>query len=95
MVARFEEDDFPGEDRDVVISAGQASVLPRAASRLPQESRDLLALIQRRSLALVELEGELAGLTDMGREQGISWSILGAAQGLTGEALRRRSLEDS
>ena len=92
MVARFEEDDFPGEDRDVVISAGQASVLPRAASRLP---RDLLALIQRRSLALVELEGELAGLTDMGREQGISWSILGAAQGLTGEALRRRSLEDS
>jgi len=95
MVARFDEDDFPGEDRDVVLGPTGATVLPRAASRLPAESRELLALIQARALALVELEGELAGLTDVGREQGISWSILGAAQGLTGEALRRRSLEDS
>jgi len=95
MVARFDEDDYPGEDRDVVVDANGASVLPRAASRLPEESRALLALIQRRALALVELEGELGDLTDQGREQGISWSLLGAAQGLTGEALRRRALEDS
>ena len=95
MVARFDEDDFPGEDRELVVGPSGPSVLPRAASRLSPESRELLALIQRRALALVELEGELAGLTDVGREQGISWSLLGAAQGLTGEALRRRSLDDS
>ena len=95
MVARFDEDDYPGEDRDVVVGPSGPTVLPRAASRLPGESRELLALIQSRALEVAALEAELSELTAIGREQGISWSLLGVAQGLTGEALRRRSAEDS
>lgn len=95
MVARFDEDDYPGQDRDVVVGPSGATVLPRAASRLPPESRELLGLIQSTAFEVLQLEGRLSELTDIGREQGVSWSLLGAAQGLTGEALRRRSLEDS
>jgi len=95
MVARFEEDDFPGEDRDVVVSGSTSYVLPRSASRLPDKSRELLGVIQSRAFEVLQLEAELSELTAIGRQQGISWSLLGAAQGLTGEALRRRFAEDS
>lgn len=95
MVARYDEDDFPDEDRVVEIHEGHAYALPKSAMRLDSDSRHLLGAIQRRSLAVAELEAEIAELTSVGREAGISWSLLGAAQGLTGEALRRRSLDDA
>jgi len=95
MVARFEEDDYPGQDREVVVDGDTAYVLPRAARRLSPDSRQLLGEVQAIALEVSQLEAQLAHLTDIGREQGISWSLLGAAQGLTGEALRRRSVEDS
>jgi hypothetical protein len=97
MVARFDDDDFAGED--VAVLAAEDSVrrpllLPKSARRLDAESLDLLAQMQERALQITELESQLEGLTRLGREVGISWSVLGFVQGLTGEAVRRRLTEE-
>lgn len=81
----------------MVISVGDRTVmLPRSARRLDADSLDLLAEIQELAIDAARLEVELLRLTRLGREVGISWALLAAVQGLTGEGLRRRlSEEDS
>jgi hypothetical protein len=97
MVARFA--DFQGmnpngEDVAVVVDGGRPLLLPRSAARLDPEARGLLGRMQMLALQVVELERQLHELTRQGRDLGVSWSVLGFVQGLTGEALRLRYAED-
>lgn len=93
MVARFDEDDFGDQDLAVLAGRDRSIVLPKAARRLPPDSIDVLTEMQGLTLEVVRLENRLRALTDEGRELGISWSLLGWVQGLTGEAVRRRQVE--
>lgn len=90
---RFSDHDFPDDDVTVQAARGRAVMLPKSARRLSSDSIDLLGEMQALTLEVAEREARLQALTDAGRDMGISWSLLGWVQGLTGEAVRRRQPE--
>lgn len=88
---RFVRTDFTEED--VVVGRtpeGVGFILPTSAKRLEGEPLEVFAQMQRRGALLQKLEAELDDLAVAAREVGLSWSLIGAAVGLTAEGARRR-----
>lgn len=94
MSGRFEEDDFADEEFVKVIQVRDRAVaLPKSASRVSADAVDLLGEMQEIAVEIAQRETRLEELTVLGRQMGVSWSLLGWVQGLTGEAVRRRQSE--
>jgi hypothetical protein len=88
---RFERTDFTEEDMVVGRTPdGLGFILPTSARRLSGEPLEVFAEMQRRGALLQQLEGELDALAVTAREVGLSWSLIGAAVGLTAEGARQR-----
>ena len=69
---------------------GEALVLPRSAGRLDGERFAMLRDLQRHGHELRSLESHVDSLAEACHAEGISWSLIGFAIGLTGEAARQR-----
>lgn len=90
---RFQEDDFPDDDAVFLRTSEGAVVLPASARRLDPEQLGTVRDLQRVGLQIATLEGQAEELAREARELGVSWSLIGFALGLTGEATRRRYSE--
>lgn len=88
---RYLADDFMPEGFAVVRGdTGRAAFLPFAARRLKGEALDVFTTMQRGGIIISEIEHDLHHMAHEARELGLSWSLIGAAVGLTGEGARRR-----
>lgn len=96
-VTRYEQDDFAGEDRTVVLDdLGTATVVPVSARRLRGEPLQVYAELMRLGLSVAELEARARDqLVPAAREAGLSWALIGSALGLTGEGARLRYSDDA
>lgn len=96
LTARYLADDFMDEARAIVRSpaTGRAAILPFAARRLKGEALDVFTALQHGGLIISEIEHDLHHMAHEGRELGLSWSLIGAAVGLTAEGARRRYSRD-
>lgn len=88
---RYLEDDFMGADRAIVKTPdGAAALVPWAARRLSGEALEVFTVMQRSGLLIQQIELDLEEMAGEAREAGLSWSLIGAAVGLTAEGARRR-----
>lgn len=82
----------PDEDGSVTISrtADGVVLLPRSVRLLKGDARRLFGLISRDALVLRATHDALEGHVHAARAEGVSWSAIGWALGLTGAAARMR-----
>jgi hypothetical protein len=87
----YGEDDYPDEDRVVISTPFGAVVQPVSLRRMSAEARDTYLLLQRVGHQIAHLEQHAAtDLVPAARDAGLSWSVIGAALGITGEGARKR-----
>jgi hypothetical protein len=92
MADRYEDNDYPDDDRTLVVSpAGLGAVLPASARRLKGEALEAYAVLMREGLEVAEREQRIQYLlVPAARSLGVSWSLIGAAVGMTSEGARLR-----
>lgn len=73
------------------VPAVNQPVEPLAARRLDPRAREVYGQVATAGQSLAELEDEIRDLVvPRARAAGLSWSLIGAALGITGEGARRR-----
>lgn len=87
----YGEDDYPDDDRAVVNTVFGSMVVPVSLRKMSEEGRESYVTLQRVGLQLAHLEDHVrVELVPAARAAGISWSVIGAALGITGEGARKR-----
>lgn len=88
---RYLEDDFSDDPVSLYRSPdGTAVLLPRSARRLDEDQTLTLRELQSLGSQIAILEQQSHEVAREARDAGISWSLIGWALGLTGEAARLR-----
>lgn len=90
------EDDFEHEDRAVVTTKWGPAVMPASVKNLRGEALETFVELQQTQVEIQRLEEAVwtAGVP-LARELGLSWSVIGAALGMTGVGAAKRYSRES
>ena len=90
-MARYEHDDYEGEERVVLRTPeGRPAVLPKSARRLSGDALEVYADLMGLGIQVAQLEDTMGELARDARRLGVSWALIGAAVGLTGPGAQKR-----
>lgn len=92
----FEDDDFMDEDRSVLQTKWGAAVVPNSMKNMRGDALETYVDLQQLARQLAELEAVIwTEAIPAARQIGLSWSVIGAAVGMTGMGVAKRIERES
>lgn len=88
-------DDVPGDSVRVLRNeSGSVLMLPSAYAKLNESQRELISELQHVAAEISRLTDAMGSLVREGRDEGLSWDLLGWSIGRTGRAVSMRFGDD-